>query len=71
MLKLATGHVVTHTFLSPTTKMVNVVLTDGEEDLRHPKHIPKPSATLLNETTQTPAYIIAMRELVFHFRNPP
>jgi hypothetical protein len=36
MLKLAT---VTHTFLSPTTKM-------------RPKRIPKPSATLLNDPNQ-------------------
>jgi hypothetical protein len=54
MLKLATGYVVTHTFFSPTTKMVNVVLTDGEEDahLRRPKRNPKPSATLLNDPDQ-------------------
>ena len=52
MLKLATGRVVTHTFLSLTTKMVNVVLTDGEEDLRRPKCIPKPLATLLDDPNQ-------------------
>jgi hypothetical protein len=68
MLKLVTGYVVTHTLLSLTTKMVNVVLTDGKEDahLRCPKCNLKPSATLLNDPDQ--ATLPSQQQAIKNFR---
>jgi hypothetical protein len=46
--------------------MVNVVLTDGKEDLRRPKCIPKPSATLLNDPNQ--ATLPSQQQSIANFR---
>jgi hypothetical protein len=54
--------------LSPMTKMVNVVLTDGEEDahLGHPKRNSKPSAALLNDPKQ--ATLPSQQQAIENFR---
>jgi len=54
--------------LSPTTKMVNVVPTDSEEDahLRRPKRNPKTSAALLNNPKQ--ATLLSQQQAIENFR---
>ena|SRR5882762_9586571 len=54
--------------LSPTTKMVNVVLTDGEEDahLGRPKRNPKPLAALLNDPKK--ATLPSQQQAIENFR---
>ena len=55
MVKIMTGHIfVSQIYFPPTSKMENLVLTDGKEDahLRHSRCNQKPSPTLLNHPEQ-------------------